>query len=102
MVADARPSGRLPPRRADCPPDCAECAADDGGWAQVEAQAEQLLARHDAVCVGEAVQDAYDLGHDDHDGIRLVAAQLLEDRYSSCRCGQLTAPAAEPTPGTPV
>ena len=70
----------------DCPPDCVECASDDGGWAELEAEAEQLLGRHDPHCVAEAVQDGYDLGHDDPDGIRFVAAQLFEDGHSPCRC----------------
>ena len=53
------------------------------------------LDRHDDGCVAEAIQDAYDLGHDEPDGIRGVAAQLLGDGDSPCRCGgEATGPAA--------
>jgi hypothetical protein len=65
-------------------PECAELNARD--LAELEDAAEQLLAQHDAHCIAEAIQDAYDLGHDDPDGIRFVAAQGIEDGHSPCRC----------------
>ena len=80
----------------DCPPNCPECATDDGGWAEVQAEFDQLLARHDAGCIAEAVQDAYDLGHDNPDGIQYVAAQLLEDGHGPCHCGQPSDPTIRP------
>ena len=51
-----------PTARRGLPPDCTERAADDGGWTEVEAEAEHLLVRHDPGCIAEAAQDAYDLG----------------------------------------
>jgi hypothetical protein len=78
-----------PTARRGLPARLHRVAADDGGWAELEAEAEHLLVRHGPGCIAEAVQDAYDLGHDDPDGIRFVAAQLLEDGHSPCRCGQL-------------
>jgi hypothetical protein len=50
-----------------------------------------VLERHSVFCVGMAMQEAIDLGIDDDEGIRQVAAQRLEDEDTACRC--LTEPA---------
>jgi len=63
-----------------CPPDCSDCAADDGGIAELEAEAEQLLARHNEHCVAEALRDANPCGHGPDD--RIAAAQQLGDGES--------------------
>lgn len=74
-----------------CPPNCPECAtasADD--WDELVAESEAFLAQHDETCVAEAIQDAFDSGTDEEQGVRFVAWQLLDDGYSPCRCGSLT------------
>jgi hypothetical protein len=54
-----------------------------------------VLERHSIYCVGDALQEAIDLGIDTDSGIRQVAAQRLEDRDTPCRC--LTKP-GQPSP----
>jgi hypothetical protein len=57
---------------------------EDDHW--LEEHTELVLAWHDAGCVAEATADAFAHGIDDEIGARQVAAQLLEDRSSPCRC----------------
>jgi hypothetical protein len=70
-----------------CPPDCAECAELDAREvASIEDEHRAQLARHDEHCIAEAVTDAFATGHDDEESAWFVAAQLLDDGHSPCRC----------------
>ncbi|TCC48043.1 hypothetical protein E0H73_42955 [Kribbella pittospori] len=52
----------------------------------VELELEYDLAQHTAQCQAAAITIAYGLGNDDDSTIRQVAAQVLEDDPSTCRC----------------
>ncbi len=79
-AADPTPPPLCPP---DCP-DCAEQAAQD--WADIEDEHRAVLAAHDDGCVAEAIADAFATGHDEDETAWFVAAQLLDDGHSPCRC----------------
>ena len=70
-----------------CPPDCAKCAElNQLEAAAIEDEYRALLARHDDHCIGEAIADASATGHDEEESAWFVAAQLLDDGASPCRC----------------
>jgi hypothetical protein len=70
-----------------CPPDCLECdEASAQEWADIEAEYRTALDAHNDLCVAEAIADAFATGHDTDEDAWFVAAQLLEDGHSPCRC----------------
>lgn len=79
------PADLVPPE--SCPPDCVECAeASAQDWADIEDEYRAALAAHDTRCIAEAIADAFATGHDTEEDAWFVAAQLLEDGHSPCRC----------------
>ncbi|HEY3514594.1 MAG TPA: hypothetical protein VGL36_35770 [Kribbella sp.] len=68
---------------------------DDGG-AEIADHVTRVLTRHTVFCVGEACQDAIDLGVDLDDQARQVAAQALDEKPHQCRCGSHRDPDVAP------